>query len=130
MTVNEYLHELLSSLHTQCKGQAPFNTDQLTETDQSFLDKLTSISLQSNVTETHYEIGQQLIGQIIANYPHITPLINRDLLWLLGGDALHYLADDEIALYQQVEDALYEKESREQGNGDFKSVKANLLSLH
>lgn len=125
MTVNQYLQELICTLHEQCTQQAPFNSDQMSETDQAFIDSLSTLRQKSSVCEDHYVIGQQLIGQIIANYPHITPLINRDLLWLLGGDALHYLADEEISLYQQVEDKLYE-----QANGDFKSIKANLLSLH
>lgn len=125
MTVNQYLQELVCALHQQCAQHAPFNGDQMSETDQSFIDKLSNLSEQDSVSEEHYETGQQLVGQIIANYPHITPLINRDLLWLLGGDTLHYLSDDEISLYQQIEDQLYE-----QGDGDFKSIKANLLSLH
>lgn len=125
MTVNQYLQTLINALHQQCIQLAPFNSDQMNDTDQSFIDKLHHLSKQNSVGEDHYELGQQLVGQVIANYPHITPLINRDLLWLLGGDALHYLSDDEISLYQQIEDQLYE-----QGDGDFKSIKASLLSLH
>lgn len=125
MTVNQYLQELICTLHQQCLKQAPFNSDHMTETDQLFIDRLRGLSEQSSAGEEHYAQGQQLISQIIGNYPHITPLMNRDLLWLLGGDALHYLSDDEMSLYQQIEDQLYEQKS-----GDFKAIKASVLNLH
>jgi hypothetical protein len=52
---------------------------------------------------------------------------NRDILWLLGGDALHYLSDEEITQYQSIEDLMYANPNEPLG---FSQAKSKLLSLH
>ncbi|MGI4837749.1 MAG: PA2817 family protein [Janthinobacterium lividum] len=59
--------------------------------------------------ESQY-LGQDLICQVIQRYPQIAHLIPRDLLWFFAGDCLHYMPDDEIALYQALEERRYEAE--------------------
>lgn len=56
--------------------------------------------------------GRLIIETLIRNSPQYGHLIPRDLLWLLGGDCLHYLDDAEMDQYQIVEDRLYEDTSR------------------
>jgi len=59
-------------------------------------------------------LGQDLMCQIIQRYPQIAHLIPRDLLWFFGGDCLHYMPDDEIALYQALEERRFEAEENEE----------------
>ncbi|WP_311969150.1 PA2817 family protein [Pseudomonas baltica] len=59
--------------------------------------------------ESQY-LGQDLICQVIQRYPQIAHLIPRDLLWFFAGDCLHYMPDEEIALYQALEERRYEAE--------------------
>ncbi len=59
--------------------------------------------------ETAYTSGQQLLCLLIGNYPQFTPLIPRQLLWLLGGDCLHFMTDEELSAFQQAEDAAIER---------------------
>jgi hypothetical protein len=56
--------------------------------------------------------GRELIDTIIRSAPQYGHLIPRDLLWLLGGDCLHFLDDAEIHKYQAIEDDLYANPNR------------------
>ncbi|WP_085627194.1 MULTISPECIES: PA2817 family protein [unclassified Pseudomonas] len=57
-------------------------------------------------------LGQDLICQVIQRYPQIAHLVSRDLLWFFGGDCLHYMPDEELNLYQALEERRYECEQR------------------
>lgn len=63
--------------------------------------------------ESQY-LGQNLICQVIQRYPQIAHLIPRDLLWFFAGDCLHYMPDDEIALYQALEERRYDAEQNDE----------------
>jgi hypothetical protein len=57
------------------------------------------------------------------------PLLNRDLLWFFGGNCLHYMPDDEISFYQQLEELRFSAE--EAGNGfDYAAAKQSLTQTH
>ncbi|MFC3149942.1 PA2817 family protein [Litoribrevibacter euphylliae] len=56
----------------------------------------------------HVFSGQQLVTQQISKYPDLTECWARDLLWYFGGDCLHYMPDDEIEKFQQLDDARFE----------------------
>ncbi|RRJ84566.1 PA2817 family protein [Aestuariirhabdus litorea] len=58
--------------------------------------------------------AQQSISLLIANFPQLTPLVSRDLLWLLGGDCLHWMPEAEVELYQQLEELYHQ--ALEKGN--------------
>ncbi|MND35752.1 hypothetical protein D3C76_616250 [compost metagenome] len=57
-------------------------------------------------------LGQDLICQVIQRYPQIAHLVPRDLLWFFGGDCLHFMPDEELNLYQQLEECRYEAEQK------------------
>ncbi|WP_323833968.1 PA2817 family protein [Pseudomonas sichuanensis] len=57
-------------------------------------------------------LGQDLICQVIQRYPQIAHLVPRDLLWFFGGDCLHFMPDEELALYQTLEENRYEAEQK------------------
>ena len=59
-------------------------------------------------------LGQELMGQVIHRYPQIAHLVPRDLLWFFAGDCLHFMPDDEIDLYQKLEERRFEAEENEE----------------
>ena len=63
--------------------------------------------------ESQY-LGQDLICQVIQRYPQIAHLIPRDLLWFFAGDCLHYMPDEEIEMYQALEERRFEAEENEE----------------
>ena len=63
--------------------------------------------------ESQY-LGQDILTQVITRYPQIAHLIPRDLLWFFAGDCLHYLSDEEIDLYQALEERRYEAEQNDE----------------
>ncbi|MGV8918632.1 MAG: PA2817 family protein [Pseudomonas sp.] len=69
--------------------------------------------LPQNPIESQY-LGQDILCQVIQRYPQIAHLVPRDLLWYFAGDCLHFMPDDEIALYQALEERRYEAEQNEE----------------
>ena len=59
--------------------------------------------------ESQY-LGQDLMSQVILRYPQIAHLVPRDLLWFFGGDCLHFMPDEELDLYQALEERRFEAE--------------------
>lgn len=107
---HRYIGQLFAALQQHCLQQAPFNAEPPAEYEQEFLQQLAQLAGSQAISEDDYDLGRKLAQQVISQYPHITPTMSRDLLWLLGGDCLHFLADDELAHYQRVEELLYENE--------------------
>lgn len=60
-------------------------------------------------------LGQDMICQVFHRYPQVAHLVPRDLLWFFGGDCLHFMPDEEIALYQELDERRFEAEV----NGEF-----------
>lgn len=59
-------------------------------------------------------LGQDLISQVFHRYPQIAHLVPRDLLWFSGGDCLHFMPDEEIALYQALDERRFEAEENDE----------------
>lgn len=59
--------------------------------------------------------GQELIVQVFHRYPQIAHLVPRDLLWFFGGDCLHYMPDEEIDMYQQLDERRFVVEEAGEG---------------
>ena len=55
-------------------------------------------------------LGQDLISQVFHRYPQIAHLVPRDLLWFFGGDCLHFMPDEEIELFQQLDERRFAAE--------------------
>ncbi|QEY59234.1 dehydrogenase [Pseudomonas sp. C27(2019)] len=53
-------------------------------------------------------MGQDIISQVFQRYPQIAHMVPRDLLWFFGGDCLHFMPDDEIDKYQQLEERRFQ----------------------
>jgi hypothetical protein len=102
-------------------------TDSLDETDS--LRELSLAFKKLGEDETHfYAQGQSLVNRLFTTYPDFGPTFPRELLWFLGGDCLHYMPDEEIAVYQQLEEQ--RQASAERGEIiDFAAARAKLLKL-
>lgn len=68
-------------------------------------------------TDSAYEDGQSWLLQILTHQPQLTPVIDRDLLWFFGGECLHFMADDEIELFQSLDEQEAEHDGRNQAEG-------------
>jgi len=69
--------------------------------------------LPQDPLESQY-LGQDLMCQVIQRYPQIAHLVPRDLLWFFGGDCLHYMPDEELDLYQRLEERRYEAQQNDE----------------
>lgn len=85
------------------------------ESHALFLERFDELraSLPIDPIESQY-LGQDIICQVITRYPQIAHMVPRDLLWYFAGDCLHYMPDDEIALYQALEERRYEAEQNDE----------------
>jgi hypothetical protein len=85
------------------------------ESHELFLERFDELMLQLPVDpiESQY-LGQDILCQVIARYPQIAHLVPRDLLWYFAGDCLHFMPDDEIDLYQALEDRRYEAQQNDE----------------
>ena len=85
------------------------------ESHALFLERFDELlaSLPIDPIESQY-LGQDILTQVITRYPQIAHLIPRDLLWYFAGDCLHYLSDEEIDLYQALEERRYEAEQNDE----------------
>ncbi|MGC1333698.1 PA2817 family protein [Pseudomonas sp.] len=85
------------------------------ESHELFLERYDELRLELPIDPVASAyLGQDLMCQIIQRYPQIAHLIPRDLLWFFGGDCLHYMPDDEIDLYQSLEERRFEAEENEE----------------
>jgi hypothetical protein len=75
-----------------------------------------------------YADGSTLVSRLFTTYPDFSPTFPRELLWFLGGDCLHFMPDDEIALYQTLEEQREETAARGEII-DFTAARAKLLTL-
>ena len=64
--------------------------------------------------ESSLYLGQDLISQVFHRYPQIAHLVPRDLLWFFGGDCLHFMPDEEIELFQRLDERRYEAEQNDE----------------
>ncbi|EXF95991.1 dehydrogenase [Pseudomonas fluorescens HK44] len=85
------------------------------ESHALFLERFDELraSLPIDPIESQY-LGQDILCQVITRYPQIAHLVPRDLLWYFAGDCLHYMPDDEIGLYQALEERRYEAEQNDE----------------
>ena len=75
-----------------------------------------------------YADGSTLVSRLFTTYPDFSPTFPRELLWFLGGDCLHFMPDDEISLYQALEQQREETAARGEII-DFAAARAKLLKL-
>lgn len=105
----QYILSAFADLRQRIAEHDPFNTTDLAEEEIDFLEKWDQLiaRIESNAPDYTFD-AQEILSRFIRCYPNLVPLIKRELLWFMGGECLHFLGDEEISFYQQLEDQLYE----------------------
>ena len=114
---NPYLdHHLALLAHLRSLLVAVGEADQVPEENHALFverfDELMS-ELPRDPEGSQY-LGQDLISQVFHRYPQIAHLVPRDLLWFFGGDCLHFMPDEEIDLYQRLDERRFEAEQNDE----------------
>jgi hypothetical protein len=117
----EYCLQLLESFNELIVKES----DQSSEGDpmRELVEAFTSMS-----GESLYRDGPILVARLFASCPHIAPAFPRELLWFLGGDCLHYMPDEELQQFQQLDEMRIEAASRDE-IFDYPQARAKLLKL-
>jgi len=123
-----YHLELLAAFSAQIQQLPPFDSEILSEDDQEFLAALAQLHQQPHEAG-FLEQGQVLICRVVGAYSHLMPLLYRDLLWFFGGDCLHFMPDEEIAVFQQL-DEQREDAKQQQTPFSYKEARAKLMGMH
>jgi hypothetical protein len=123
-----YHLDLLNAFIGLIKQQPPFIYEDISTDDAEFLAALDELARNSQAADW-LENGQMLMCRIVGSYPHLMPLLYRDLLWFFGGDCLHYMPDDEISVFQQL-DELRETAKSEGQPFNYKETRAKLMGMH
>lgn len=79
-------------------------------------------------TDALYNETPALVNRLFTSHTDFAPTFPRELLWFLGGDCLHFMPDEEIAVYQQLEDLRLAAAANGE-HFDFRSARAKLLKL-
>lgn len=107
----QFINSRLQTLHQRIREHDPFDRSELAEEEQDFLQKLNALIRDGEQPNADFLFeAQELISRFIRCYPNLVPLMHRELLYFIGGECLHFLGDEELALYQQVDEQLYEAE--------------------
>lgn len=120
---------LLDNFIRAIRQQPPFCGAEITVDEQEFIDQFEALPQQLNGSDDGIFNGQQLFCKVIANYPHITPLIPRDLLWYFGGDCLHFMPDNEISHYQQLDELRFAADD-ENRDFNYAQERTKVFGLH
>lgn len=75
-----------------------------------------------------YDNGPPLVAKLFSSCPHLAPSFPRELLWFLGGECLLYMPDEEIDLFEKLDDMRTEAVAAGE-LFDYREVHANLLKL-
>lgn len=110
--------------------QPPFNIEDQHSPEAEELVALFQecITLYQEHSDEAFDLGQSLLIRLVRNYPQLTQLFARDLLWLFGGDCIHYLSDDEVKQFQALDEARYQKEAQNEAF-DYLELRNALIAL-
>lgn len=106
MSTDIQSHTLALLTHLRSILGALGEAEQVEETNHAlFLERFDELlnELNSDPVASQY-LGQEIICQVFQRYPQIAHLVPRDLLWFFGGDCLHYMPDEEIEMYQLLDE--------------------------
>lgn len=123
----DFHQRLLNAFIEQVKLQPPFILENCNSTDTEFLHELTQLPHSGGNDQLIQ--GQTLMCKIVATYPHIMPILPRDLLWFFGGDCLHYMPDEEIRVFQQLDEQREEAKASGQAF-TYEKARMGTMGLH
>ena len=111
MSDNYLQHQLslLAHIRTVLQALAEQEIELMPEgNSELFIERFDEMVADLQESQADLYLGQDIICQIFQRYPQVAHLVPRDLLWFFGGDCLHYMPDEEIELFQQLEDRRFE----------------------
>jgi len=126
MNDEQYLQhcaELLASFSQELVTR----TEHLPEED-SLRELAASFQAVADSGKDLYTEGANLVVRLFTTYPDFAPTLPRELLWFFGGDCLHFMPDEEIGQYQQLEEMRAAAAARGE-TLDLRDARAKLLKL-
>lgn len=121
---------LLKVAYNNLLQHSPFDAPQEGSPEEEFLSRFQQLITGMEEEKTDLGLGQELLGRIPVTYTELVPLIPRDLFWFFGGDCLHFMPDEEIATYQQLDEIRFEAEESGDAEFNYENARARLLGLH
>lgn len=110
--------------------QDPFTRDDADTVDIEFLEQFAELVRTFEAHEaTAYDEGPYLMARLVRAYPQLVPLVARDLFWLFGGECLHFMPDEEISRFQQLDEMRAEAETSGQPF-DYLAARARVFNQH
>lgn len=104
-------HHLAMLAHLRTILMAMGEAEQVSEESHAlFLERFDELLMSLPDIPDERHLGQDLICQVFHRYPQVAHLVPRDLLWFFGGDCLHYMPDDEISLFQELDERRHQAE--------------------
>ncbi|MGB0734051.1 MAG: PA2817 family protein [Pontibacterium sp.] len=128
---NDFMLNLLKVAFNNLKQHEPFNRAELSDIDTQFIEAFEQVVHNFDSMQGDRSQGEALLSKLPIAYPDLVPLIPRDLFWYFGGSCLHYMPDDEIAVYQTLDEAMYEHETKGSSNNfNYEDMRAKALGLN
>jgi hypothetical protein len=73
--------------------------------DTESLEQLNELIIELEAhQESAWEDSRHWLANLMMFNPQLAPAVDRELLWILGGDCLHSLTDEELNSFQQQEE--------------------------
>jgi hypothetical protein len=126
MNDDQYLKHCLDILSEFAQTLA-MRTEHLPQ-DDSLRELAAAFQALPESADDIYTEGAVLVARLFTTYPDFAPTLPRALLWFLGGDCLHYMPDDEIDLFQELDDLRGAAASKGE-TLDLRAARAKLLKL-
>lgn len=128
MTDRHSFHlNLLKIAYNNLIQQPAFKEPEATDVELEFLDQFAALveDFEQHRPQA-YDDGQNMLVRMVRAYPQYVPLLARDLFWLFGGECLHYMTDEEMAQFQQLDETLAELEAKGE-KVDYLSLRQGIL---
>jgi hypothetical protein len=107
----QFIISRLQNLQQRFQEHDPFDRSELAEEEQDFINKWDELITSGNQAQPEFLFdAQELLSRFIRCYPNLVPLMHRELLYFVGGECLHFLGDEELGFYQQIDEQLYDAE--------------------
>lgn len=74
------------------------------ESGQTIIELFDSTLAALTEGQEYIFLAEDLLTRMITFYPHLTPVIPRELLWAVGGSCLGFMEDEEIERFSAQSD--------------------------
>jgi hypothetical protein len=128
MNSRKIIGELTQALASSLKqSQQQIELD--TSTSENIEQQVEQLLEALNNDQDYAFIGQDLISHIFTMHPNIAHIIPRDLIWLLGGPCLHYMSDEELDKYNELDQKRFQAD-QDGEEFDWVQQKSAVFKMH